>query len=200
MKCFIIRHANKEKGNFFNPKLKHQDQPISQIGIEQSKWLQYYFKKIYVDAIFISEYLRAAQTVKYIAESKSIQPEIDSRLNELDNGLIEGMGEGELKGKYPKIWKAFKKRNRDFKFPEGESGKEAQQRIVSFLNDQRSSYVDQTILVVSHDGLIRTLMCHIMGRPVYDRWNFKVDNCGITEMDYLPDYDTWKLTRFNQVN
>ena len=200
MKCFIIRHANKEKGNFFNPTLNHQDQPISQLGIEQAKWLQYYFKKIYIDAIFVSAYIRTAQTVKFIAESKSIQPKIDDRLNELDNGLIEGLKETELKEKYPKIWNAFKKRNRDFKFPEGESGKDALQRIISFLNDQLTIYPQKTILVMSHDGLIRTLMCHVMGRPVYDRWNFKVDTCGITEMDYQPEYENWKLIRFNQVN
>jgi hypothetical protein len=29
---YIIRHAEKEKGNFYNPRLRHQNEPISQKG------------------------------------------------------------------------------------------------------------------------------------------------------------------------
>jgi probable phosphoglycerate mutase len=58
---------------------------------------------------------------------------------------------------------------------------------------------DENIILVSHDGLIRLLMCYLMKLPVYQRWNFQVDTCGITEVTYQPDYEAWKLVRFNQV-
>ena len=29
MTVYIIRHAHKEKGDFYNPRLRHQDEPIS---------------------------------------------------------------------------------------------------------------------------------------------------------------------------
>ncbi len=32
MTFYIIRHAHKEQGNFYNPRLRHQDEPISQAG------------------------------------------------------------------------------------------------------------------------------------------------------------------------
>jgi hypothetical protein len=34
--------------------------------------------------------------------------------------------------------------------------------------------------------------------PVYHRWKFKVDFCGITEMRYSAQDGEWKLLRFNQ--
>lgn len=43
------------------------------------------------------------------------------------------------------------------------------------------------------------LMCHLTGNPVYNRWNFYVDFCGIMEISYQPDYGAWKLMRFNQI-
>ena len=33
---FIIRHAHKEHGDFYNPRLRHQDEPIGQMGHEAS--------------------------------------------------------------------------------------------------------------------------------------------------------------------
>ena len=56
----------------------------------------------------------------------------------------------------------------------------------------------ENIVAVSHEGLIRQLMCHIMNIPVYKRGNFYVDFCGITEISYQPEYQSWKLLRFNQ--
>lgn len=40
MKWYIIRHGDKEKGDFFNPTLRHQDQPISEKGQIEAKNLR----------------------------------------------------------------------------------------------------------------------------------------------------------------
>jgi hypothetical protein len=37
-----------------------------------------------------------------------------------------------------------------------------------------------------------------VGIPVYKRGNFYVDLCGITEITYQPEFNNWKLIRFNQ--
>jgi broad specificity phosphatase PhoE len=56
----------------------------------------------------------------------------------------------------------------------------------------------ENIILVCHEGLIRVMACHILRLPVYDRWNFRVDFCGIMEINYQPEYQTWQLARFNQ--
>jgi broad specificity phosphatase PhoE len=57
---------------------------------------------------------------------------------------------------------------------------------------------DRSIVVVCHEGLIRLWMCHLMGLPVYRRWDFKVDFCGIMEIEFEPEFNNWRLIRFNQ--
>ena len=32
MKWYIIQHADKEQGDFYNPDLRHQDEPINEKG------------------------------------------------------------------------------------------------------------------------------------------------------------------------
>ena len=195
---YVIRHAQKEKGDFYNPRLRHQDEPISSIGQGEALKLWPYLWDKGISAIYVSGYLRTAQTIEDAAKKLGITPVIDERLNEIDNGCIEGLSAEEIQQKYPEVWRGFRERSTDFRFPEGETGQEARQRIAAFLEEKRQLHSKENIILVSHEGLIRVLMCHLMNRPVYQRWEFHVDFCGILEIAYQPDYKTWKLIRFNQ--
>lgn len=198
MTWYIMRHADKEKGDFTNPQLPLQDQPISQVGQEQARNLRRFFADREIAHIYISAYQRTGQTIVFVAEQFGLTPAMDDRLNEIDIGLFERAMEDEVREKFPAEWQAFRERKIDFRFPEGESGEEAQKRIVEFLEEKRQLHGDENVIAVCHDGLIRTLMCHVMNIPVTSRWNFHVDFCGITEISYQPEYGKWKLIRFNQ--
>ena len=198
MTWYILRHADKERGNHYNPKLRHQDEPISQKGQEQAEKLVAYFADKEISQIYISAYLRTGQTIAPVAGHLNLLPIVDERLNEIDNGLFDGTTEEEIKEKFPAEWQTFQERKTDFRFPDGETGEEARQRIAGFLDEKREIHGDENIIIVCHDGLIRILMCHLTNNPVYNRWDFYVDFCGITEITYQPDYGTWKLVRFNQ--
>jgi broad specificity phosphatase PhoE len=197
MKWYIIRHADKEQGDFYNPILRHQDQPISPKGRAQAQKLFSYFSDKPIANIYVSEYVRTGQTIEYVAQKLKLSPIIDGRLNEIDNGLVEGLSEEEIQQKFPDVWNAFTARDRDFYFPEGESGEEAQRRIKSFMEEKQ--VYNEDIILVSHDGLIRLLMCYILGIAVYRRWDFRVDTYGIMEIEYQPVFERWKLLRFNHI-
>jgi broad specificity phosphatase PhoE len=196
---FVIRHADKENGDFYNPQLRHQDQPISTKGRLEAHRLAAFFSGKTIEAIYTSEYRRTGQTIAFVAQERQLTPIIDARLNEIDNGLIDGLADEEIQQRYPETWRGYNERKADFRFPEGETGAEAQKRIVDFLEEKRQQNNSSDIILVSHDGLIRLLMCYLMGIPVYKRWNFQVDTCGIMEISYQPEYQEWKLIRFNQV-
>ncbi len=196
---YIIRHAEKQKGDFYNPNLRHQDEPITPKGQQSSQKIWSFFSTRNITAIYISEYLRTAQTVEYVSTQLRISPVIDKRLNEIDSGLAEGMSDQELQAAYPEVWNGFRERNHDFRFPNGETGEEARKRIAEFLEEKRRLHSSENIVAVCHEGLIRLLTCHIMGLPVYNRWNFSVYFCGIMEITYQPMYRTWKLIRFNNI-
>lgn len=195
---YIVRHADKENGEFNNPLLRHNDQPISQKGREQAQKLCAFFVDKGISKIYVSAYQRTGQTAAPLAGHFNLAPVVDERLNEIDNGLFDGPTTEEIALRFPAEWKAFRGRQADFRFPEGETGKEARDRIVAFLNEKQEAHGNENTLIVSHEGLIRLLMCHITGNPVYNRWNYYVDFCGITELTYQVDYGSWKLIRFNQ--
>lgn len=197
MRWYILRHAEKAKGNFFNPVLRHQDEPISSQGLVESRKLWDYFSSKTIQRIYISQYLRTGQTAEYTARKLNLTPIKDARLNEIDNGLIDSLSDAQIEQTYPEVWKAFQARDHDFQFPGGESGEDARRRIADFMQERQQNNED--ILIICHEGLIRLWLCHILGLPAFRRWDFKVDFCGIMEIEYNPDLNQWKLARFNQL-
>jgi len=198
MICYVVRHAEKEQGDFYSPHLHHQDEPISLKGRLSAQKLVLYFADKPISAIYVSGYQRTYQTIENVALQLHLTPIIDERLNEIDNGLFEGLTDQEIQQRFPDIWDIFSKRTGDFQFPEGETGAEVKNRIMDFLEQKQKQYDRESIILVAHDGLIRTLMCGILGLPVSQRWNFQIDFAGITEIVYQPKFEAWKLIRFNQ--
>ena len=198
MTWYILRHAEKEQGNFHNPQLHHQDEPISTRGRLDAEKLVDLFADKPIAAIYVSAYQRTWQTAANVAERLHLTPVVDSRLNEIDNGLVDEMTEQEFEQAYPDTWKAYTARTADFRFPGGESCSDVQARIKDFFDEKMRQHKDADLLIVSHDGWIRQMMCHILGLPVYHRGDFRVSLCGLTEINYQKDVRRWKLIRFNQ--
>lgn len=136
MKFYLVRHADKATGDYFNPRLRHDDQPISKFGRKQASKIKKYFHKESIKSIYVSEYIRTVQTARPLARKLKIVPVADYRLNEIDIGIIDKLSDAEMREKYPEVWNALQDRNRDFRWPEGETGLEAQERVVSFINEQ----------------------------------------------------------------
>jgi broad specificity phosphatase PhoE len=199
MLLYLLRHAEKDSGDFYNPHLRHQDRPLSARGRQEAQKLAGWFAEKKLSAIYISGYQRTRQTIQPVAEYFHLVPTVDERLNEIDNGMVDEMTGEEFRMAWPEEWQVFKAHQADFRFPGGETGAEAQSRIVDFVAEKLHQHRGETILAVSHDVLIRLWMCHLLGLPVYQRDRFQVDLCGLTEVLYLEDEHRWKLVRFNQV-
>ena len=197
MKIYIVRHADKEVGEYYNRHLKHQDSPISEKGIQRSKNLVDYFQAKEIKKIIVSEYLRTTQTARYVAEYKDIQIVRDKRLNEIDNGVLEQMDDAQIKEKYPTFWNDFFSYSKDVRFPEGETGEEVKNRQKDLLHEL--IFHDEDVLLISHEGFIRLLLCHLLDIPVYERRKFEVDFCGVTELEFMKETKEWKIIRINQL-
>jgi broad specificity phosphatase PhoE len=197
MHLYLLRHAEKEWGGYFNPALRHQDEPLTANGRRQARAWAGFFADKAIAALYVSQYQRTSQTAEPIAQRLGLSPVVDDRLNELDNGHLEGMTEQAVRETYPEVWHALQARNTDFRFPGGETGAEARSRVEAFVAAAQRQYADQSVLVVSHDGLIRLWLCWALGLPVYRRWDFKVDFCGLTELTFDPSASRWRLLGFN---
>lgn len=194
MTIFVIRHADKEAGEFRNPRLPLNDQPISQIGREQVLALVEYFRDIPIDSITVSEYQRTRQTIAGVAVSKQLPITVDSRLNEINIGSLESLQEDVIAQDYPDFWNAYLARDRDFTFPHGESGEAAGDRVYQLFCS-----LDHTAnhILVAHDGLIRILICRVLGLPTWKRHLFRIEFASVTTFEYNDQFKCWGMPGYN---
>ncbi len=195
MKLYFIRHGEKETTSLINPLIGHTDPPLTRNGVAQANALLRYFEREKVDYLYSSEYLRVKQTAEPLSKERNIPIAIDDRLNEIDNGIIETMSDAEIERQFPEFWRDFFEHRHDCRFPGGETGEEVRARQNDLLNEIRGK--DGTHVLFCHEGYIRILMCNLLGIPVYHRYKFKYDYCGITEVAL--ENAVWKIRRFNQI-
>lgn len=196
MSVFVIRHADKEPGDFYSSDLPMNNQPISEKGKLQALNLVEYFREIDIASIHVSPYIRTQQTISEVTRLKKITPKIDPRLGEINIGDLDKLTDEQIERSHPEFWKAYLERDRDFRFPNGESGDDAGTRIFEMFCELDPP---QNHILVAHDGIIRVLICKVLGMPVYRRHLFRIDLASITVFDYNLEFRCWTIPRINMV-
>lgn len=175
----IVRHGEKEKGEFYNAGLERQDNPLSEKGLIQAELLADSLPRS-IERVYASCQKRTAQTASPFARKQGLSITEDPRINEIHLGILSRMSDSEAARSYPDFWKEFTERTGDFRYPEGESGAEVSLRIASLIQDIYSP--EQEVLIASHDGWIRIFLCIMLDLPFHYRFRFKIANCGLTSV------------------
>lgn len=114
---------------------------------------------IHFDAVFSSNLERSRRTAMYYARAYGLHLVNDApELNEVNYGLLYKKSKKWVTKHIPQH-----KKDPDFVYPEGESFRQMQQRSVTFVEMLARDYPDDTLLMVSHAGVIRGFVCHFLG-------------------------------------
>lgn len=161
---FIVRHGQTQ----WNVKglLQGQaDSPLTKLGINQAKILGEQLKNIHFDAIFSSDSLRAKRTARFITMERKMVIKTTKLLRERSFGKFEGKPylqlDQELKDLLIELEKLTDVEKLKFKTPEMESDEELFIRFNTFLREIAVAFAGKTILVVTHGGMIRSLLIHL---------------------------------------
>lgn len=177
-RLMLARHAQVDPqyaGRF----LGSTDVPLSNLGLRQSAVLARALRQHPFDSLSVSPLRRAEQT----AEPFSCDRHVDPDLREIDFGLWEGRSFEEIlsAGENESIdrWRRF---DREFSFPDGESLGGFVARIAR-VADRLASNPAEQILVITHGGVIRATICHLLGLDVKNYLLFDVRPASITTID-----------------
>jgi probable phosphoglycerate mutase len=151
-------------------------------GIQQSFQLANWAKAQNIDAIYTSELSRAIITAQPSARLLNLVPIVDSNLNEVNYGKIEGLTKTEFKNKFPDVWEKFQVSPADTLFPSGESGSDALNRALKFILDLLQKKDISEVLLVSHGTLIRLILTYLLDKDLnkYRSLFPVINNIGIT--------------------
>jgi broad specificity phosphatase PhoE len=111
------------------------------------------------DAIYSSDLQRASKTAQVYAASFGCADIISHpALKEINYGELQTRCKRWVAEHYPQH-----KKDPDFVYPGGESFRQMQRRSVEFLSALSIAHAQQTVLIVSHAGVIRGIISHFLG-------------------------------------
>lgn len=189
LKLILVRHGQTDSNK--NKKyLGWTDVELNKCGIDQAQQVRDKLKYVDFDIVISSPLKRASETAKIISENIIY----DSELKEINFGLWDNLSFEEIKEKYPKEHELWMKDWKRFIFPEGESALDMHKRAVNFINKIYKKQ-EGTILIVTHAGLIRSIIAHLLGMGMEGAGRFYIDNGSITVIEIIDDYAL--LTKLN---
>ncbi|MDU4959754.1 MAG: alpha-ribazole phosphatase [Sporomusaceae bacterium] len=185
-RVILVRHGQTE----WNVQLKyqgHSEVPLTAIGIEQAKLAAVRLSREPVAAIYSSDLGRAAATAQYIAAEHQLQVQQLRALREFYFGNWEGLRFQEVSERWPQQSLEFFQHPESARVSGGETFAEVQARAVAAVKQLVAQHENKTILVVSHGGTIRTLLCAALGLPLERVWAIRQDNTAVNVIEYYPD-------------
>lgn len=175
MKLYVARHGE-TSWNKENKVLGRSDIPLNVKGMEQACELAIEFKKIDIDRIIVSPLKRARVTGEIVAEAKGISVEIADELIEMDFGIYDGVD---------RLGEEFQKAKRRFfwRYEEGESYMDVAARVYPFITSLKEKYPNESILLVTHGGILRIINTYFNRIENEDFAKYAVPNCGYLEFE-----------------
>ena len=139
-----------------------------------------------IAAVYSSPLQRAWQTARPIAERLGLDVQKCDALRECGFGTWEGMSRAEILARSPEDAQYFQEWEHDANIapPGGESMVSLQQRVCSGVEQLALAHADQSIVLVSHVGPIKALMCTALGVPISTAPRIFLDPATITVVDW----------------
>lgn len=184
-RLLLVRHGITET-NATRKFTGQSDIDINADGYRQAEELRDRLADEKIDAVYSSDLKRAITTAGVICSPHQLEITACPEIRELNYGEAEGLTYKEISEKYPDLSEMIAKYSPVLSFPGGESFSDLTDRAGRFLEIINNHPTDQTILVVSHGGMLRTLICQLLGMD-QEHWpKFRFDNASLTIVDIYP--------------
>ena len=163
----------------------HTDLPLNSRGQRQADCLGQKLKSLSFSRCYTSDLARARQTTRAILSGDGETPLLVApALREISFGKWEGLTYAEVCRNYPEEAKARAKSNGLIAPVEGESLSDLQKRLLGWLHPVINEDPQGNILVVTHGGVLRLLLCLVLDVPItkHRKFNAAAGSLAIVEM------------------
>lgn len=184
-RLFLVRHGETD-WNAAKRYLGQTDLPLNVTGRRQVEHLAQELREVNFLRCYTSDLIRARQTASTILQDHSTDLIIEPALREASFGNWEGLTYAEVCNKYPLEATSWIDSEGLIAPGGGESLEDLKERLTNWLEDLYAEDSEGNILVVTHGGPLRLVLCLLMGLPITKHWKFSVEP---SSMAILEVYD-----------
>jgi broad specificity phosphatase PhoE len=172
----------------------HCDLALAPLGHTQARWVGRRLRLEHVTAIYSSDLQRAHETATIIATCCSLQRPIvvSPAWREMSFGEWEGLTYAQIVDQYKSHLDFFSDPIR-YSPPGGEPFLHLVQRVQAAFAQLAQDAAKETdavnrgdIVLVSHAGTLRALLCSLLGMPLGHQWQLRLDHGSLSAIDFLP--------------
>jgi broad specificity phosphatase PhoE len=193
----LVRHA--ETDDNVSMRLSGwTDTDLSPRGESQVELLADHFNRAHghVEALYSSPLRRARRTAEAIGGLTGHTPRLLDDLREMFFGELDGRPFEELREAYAHLLEADENSAvEDFVWPSGESRSGFRQRVLRVMNHIAQRHAGQAVGIVTHGGVIATLMTILHGESSANWRKWVVPNASLTEIVWDPIGHTGAVLR-----
>lgn len=131
--------------------------------------------------LWSSDLSRARETAETVGAALGLEPVLDPRLREASRGRWEGYTFEEIEQAEPELYAEWQNEPATWRFPEGESLLEQQQRVTASLTELHATG-ELPALAVCHGGSIRVMLCAADPRGLAAFHEFDVPNVAVVPL------------------
>jgi probable phosphoglycerate mutase len=155
---------------------------LSTKGREQARQLVKHIEDLQVHRILVSPLDRCLQTVEPYLASSGKRFYFEKSFIEMNYGDWSGQKLKELSK--TKDWKKVQSKPSEFIFPNGESFRNAQRRVLQQMKALAEKNPKKNILIVSHGDIIKLAICASLSMKLDDFQRIVVDPASITAINW----------------
>ena len=188
MQIHLLRHGETEmntKGTFCG----FSDPPLSDQGRRQAGQIAGEIQSRPYTRIVVSPLKRAVETAEIATGMDRLSFELEPDFREMNFGAWEGLTYQEIiasGGDYAVRWEED---NLNIPCLEGESMVTFHERVMKAYETLKATFREEDrILIVSHAGVIRSLLTEWLHGSMAGYWRYKIDNCGSVVVDFVEGY------------
>jgi alpha-ribazole phosphatase len=176
----------------------NQDPPLSPRGRKQAALLSARLGAHLPQraaALYASPLRRAMETAEIVAAAVSLPVMTESGLREMALGSWEGRTVPEIRNETPGAYEAWLRDPQAHPAPGGERLEAFAARVIAAFERLRGIHPGADLILVSHGGPIKALLCHILGLEVRSLFRIKQDNTALSAIQV--DGETRRVVLLN---
>lgn len=183
LQVYLVRHGETQ----WNAERRIQgqsDSPLTAKGEQQAMQVGERARSLGITHIISSDLGRTKRTAEIIAQACGCDITFDSRLRELDMGVLEKRQIDSLTEEEEGWRRQLVNGTQDGRIPGGESMQELSDRVHAALASCLELPQGSRPLLVSHGIALGCLVSTILGLPAWAERRLRLRNCSISRIDY----------------
>jgi broad specificity phosphatase PhoE len=203
IRIILIRHGHTawNEGEGQAPRFRGTvDLPLAPNGVLQARTTAHRLAGQRLDAIYASPLQRATHTAQIVAEPHGLAVQVLPGLNSMNYGNWAGHTPAQVAQDWPDLFRRWRHDPFSVQIPGGDNAGALDQRAWQALQQILGQQDDgETVVIVSHQVIIKLLICRLAGLPGPGFWHIRQDLCNLSSFDYDPVSGAFALAGLNDI-